>query len=65
MSSDFMTRVPRPLIREMIVFSANDLGEIRYMHIKELIWTLIPYTKMDSKWIKTVLATFYCQLNTT
>lgn len=29
MSSDFMIRVPRPLTREMIVFSANDLGEIR------------------------------------
>lgn len=43
-----LTKVPRPLNGEKIVYSTNGAGKTRYPYAKECSWTLtlhhIPYT---------------------
>ena len=47
-----MTKVPRIHNEERIVSSGNDVRKSEHPHAKEWNWTLTPYTKIDSKWIK-------------
>ena len=52
-STDFQKKVQRQFSGERIVSSTNDAGTPIYLHLKKKIFNLylIPYTKINSKWI--------------
>ena len=47
-----MTKEPIIYNGERLVSSVNDAGNTGYPYGKEWNWIFIPYTKINSKWIK-------------
>ena len=48
----FSTKVSRPFNGESSAFSTSSARKTGYPHVKERIWVLILYTKINSKWNK-------------